>query len=97
MKATEPLRHLGRSLWLDNITRGLLIGGTLERYIRELSVARLTSNPGIFDHAIRDSGFYDEAIRRKTHSARRMPCVPEREPRMGAKHEPTSPYQPSHI
>jgi transaldolase len=69
MKATEQLHRLGQSLWLDNITRGLLSSGTLERYIRELSITGLTSNPSIFDHAIRDTGFYDEAIRGKTQTA----------------------------
>ena len=69
MKATEQLHRMGQSLWLDNITRGLLTSGTLERYIRELSITGLTSNPSIFDHAIRDTGFYDEAIRGKTQTA----------------------------
>jgi transaldolase len=70
MNATERLHHLGQSLWLDNITRGLLTSGTLERYIRELSVTGLTSNPSIFDHAIRDTGFYDEAIHGKMRAGR---------------------------
>jgi transaldolase len=69
MKATEQLHHLGQSLWLDNITRGLLTSGTLERYIRELSITGLTSNPSIFDHAIRNANFYDEAIRAKMQGA----------------------------
>ena len=69
MKATEQLHRLGQSLWLDHITRGLLTSGTLERYIRELSVTGLTSNPSIFDRAIRDTAFYDEAIRRKLEAA----------------------------
>jgi transaldolase len=69
MKATEQLHHLGQSLWLDNITRGLLTSGTLQRYIRELSVTGLTSNPSIFDHAIRDTAFYDEAIRGNRQAA----------------------------
>ncbi len=63
MKATELLHNLGQSLWLDNITRDLLDSGTLERYIDELSVTGLTSNPTIFDHAISDSTAYDDAIR----------------------------------
>ncbi len=66
MKATQQLHQLGQSLWLDNITRGLLTSGTLERYIEDLSVTGLTSNPSIFDHAIRNTDFYDDAIRRKT-------------------------------
>jgi transaldolase len=64
MKATTQLHRLGQSLWLDNITRDLLTSGTLKRYIDELSVTGLTSNPTIFDHAIKNSTAYDAAIRR---------------------------------
>ena len=59
------LHDLGQSLWLDNITRDLLDSGTLKRYIDELSVTGLTSNPTIFDHAIKNSTAYDAAIRQK--------------------------------
>ncbi len=62
MKATQKLQELGQSLWLDNITRGLLISGTLDRYIKELSVTGLTSNPTIFDHAIKNSHDYVKAL-----------------------------------
>jgi transaldolase len=65
MKATALLHDLGQSLWLDNITRGLLDDGTLARYIRELSVTGLTSNPTIFDHAIKGGTAYDASIREK--------------------------------
>ncbi len=65
MKATQLLHDLGQSLWLDNITRDLLTSGTLRRYIDELSVTGLTSNPTIFDHAIKNSIAYDAVIRRK--------------------------------
>jgi len=65
MKATQLLHNLGQSIWLDNITRNLLDTGTLKRYIDELSVTGLTSNPTIFDHAIKNSGAYDDAIREK--------------------------------
>jgi transaldolase len=65
MKATRLLHILGQSLWLDNITRDLLDSGTLEGYIGELSVTGLTSNPTIFDHAIKNSKAYDAAIRKK--------------------------------
>jgi len=65
MKATAKLRDLGQSLWLDNITRNLLEAGLLRRYIDELSVTGLTSNPTIFDHAIKNSTDYDVAIREK--------------------------------
>ena len=63
MKATGPLHNLGQSLWLDNITRDLLNSGTLKHYINELSVTGLTSNPTIFDRAIKNSAAYDVAIR----------------------------------
>jgi transaldolase len=65
MKATQLLHDLGQSLWLDNITRDLLTSGTLQRYIDELSVTGLTSNPTIFDHALQNSTAYDDAIRQK--------------------------------
>jgi transaldolase len=65
MKATQLLHNLGQSIWLDNITRDLLNSGTLKRYIDELSVTGLTSNPTIFDHAIKNSTAYDAAIREK--------------------------------
>lgn len=65
MKPTQRLRDLGQSLWLDSITRPLLSSGSLKRYIEELSVTGLTSNPAIFDHAIKSSTTYDLAIREK--------------------------------
>jgi len=65
MKATKQLHDLGQSIWLDNITRSLLDSGTLKHYIEELSVTGLTSNPTIFDHAIKNSGAYDDSIREK--------------------------------
>src|SRR5437667_3850031 len=64
MNATQRLHDLGQSLWLDNITRDLLDNGTLKRYINDLSVTGLTSNPTIFDHAITHSRSYDAEIRR---------------------------------
>jgi transaldolase len=65
MEATKQLHDLGQSLWLDNITRDLLDSGTLKHYIEELSVTGLTSNPTIFDHAIKNSAAYDAPIRQK--------------------------------
>ena len=65
MKPTRTLHDLGQSIWLDNITRKLLSSGGLHRYIDELSVTGLTSNPTIFDHAIRNGSDYDDAIRKK--------------------------------
>ena len=65
MNATKKLYDAGQSLWLDNITRDLLTSGALKRYIDELTVTGLTSNPTIFDHAIKNSGSYDAAIRER--------------------------------
>jgi transaldolase len=70
MKPTKALHDLGQSLWLDNVTRELLSSGTLQRYIDELSVTGLTSNPTIFDHAISKSTAYDGDIARKAPSAK---------------------------
>jgi transaldolase len=63
MNPTAVLHRLGQSLWLDNITRDLLVRGTLRHYVHDLAVSGLTSNPAIFDHAIRNSNLYDDAIR----------------------------------
>ena len=65
MKATQQLHDMGQSLWLDNLTRDMLASGTLRRYIHELSVTGLTSNPTIFDQAIKGSAAYDAAISSK--------------------------------
>ncbi len=65
MKPTQQLHDLGQSLWLDNITRDMLDDGTLQRYIRELSVTGLTSNPTIFDEAISKGRVYEKSIREK--------------------------------
>jgi transaldolase len=69
MKPTTTLHDLGQSLWLDNITRELINSGTLQRYIDELSVTGLTSNPTIFDNAIKNSSTYDADIARMASSA----------------------------
>jgi transaldolase len=59
---TAALRSLGQSLWLDNITRTMLDDGTLARYVRDLSVTGLTSNPTIYNLAVKKSAAYDAAI-----------------------------------
>src|ERR1700687_5796083 len=66
MNAPQSLHDKGQSIWLDNITRDLLDNGTLKRYIDEWAVTGLTSNPTIFDKAIKEGDFYDAAIRQKT-------------------------------
>jgi len=75
MKVTQQLHNLGQSIWLDNITRKLLASGTLQRYISEFSVTGLTSNPTIFDHAIRNSSDYDDAIRQKVQEGKSQETV----------------------
>ena len=69
---TRKLHDLGQRLWLDNITREMLNSGTLARYIAELSVTGLTSNPTIFEHAIGSGNFYDDAIQKL--AAKGLPC-----------------------
>jgi transaldolase len=64
MSVTRKLHDLGQSIWLDNLTRGLLNNGALERYINEFSVTGITSNPTICYHAIQNSHDYDDAVRR---------------------------------
>lgn len=68
MTTTKKLQELGQSLWLDNITREILDNGTLRRYIDELSITGLTSNPTIFDEAIGNTSAYDGSIRRKAQA-----------------------------
>jgi transaldolase len=70
MRPTRALHELGQSLWLDNVTRELLNSGTLQGYIDDLSVTGLTSNPTIFDHAIKSSTTYDGDIASKAPSAK---------------------------
>jgi len=70
MKATQKLHELGQSVWLDNITRDLLTSGTLRRYIDDLSLTGLTSNPTIFDQAIKNSSHYDSTIRSKLNEGK---------------------------
>ena len=62
MKPTQALHEAGQSLWLDNITRALLDEGILARYVDEYSVTGLTSNPTIFDKAIKDGTAYNAGI-----------------------------------
>src|SRR6202051_119466 len=70
MNAPQSLHDKGQSLWLDNITRDLLDNGTLKRYIDEWSITGLTSNPTIFDQAIKNSGTYDASIAEKVKNGK---------------------------
>ncbi len=70
MNGPKSLHNLGQSLWLDNITRDILDDGTLKRYIDEWSITGLTSNPTIFDQAIKKSAVYDASIAEKVKSGK---------------------------
>ena len=70
MNKAQALHDLGQSLWLDTITRAILDSGTLRRYVEELSVTGLTSNPTIFDEAIGGTSDYDQGIREKAGSGK---------------------------
>jgi transaldolase len=75
MNPAQQLHALGQSLWLDNITRTLLTSGTLGRYISELAVTGLTSNPTIFDQAIKSADAYDDDIRTKADEGKSSEAV----------------------
>jgi transaldolase len=75
MRATQRLHELGQSIWLDNITRTLLMDGTLRRYIEEFSVTGLTSNPTIYDHAVKNGSDYDAAIRKRMMQGKSVEAV----------------------
>ncbi len=77
MKAIQKLHEMGQGLWLDNITRGLPTSGTLRRYIKEFSVTELTSNPTIFDQAIKNTRGYDDAIRQKSKESKKLAAAKE--------------------
>ena len=62
MRPTQSLQNAGQSIWLDNITRGMLGSGELQRYVDELSVTGLTSNPSIFQKAFTETSDYQSAI-----------------------------------
>ena len=65
MTALRELHQTGQSIWLDSISRELLDSGTLARYIAELSVTGLTSNPTIFEKAVSGTDRYDGLIRER--------------------------------
>lgn len=77
IRPTQKLHDLGQSIWLDNLTYGLLASGTLKRYIDEFSVTGVTSNPTIFYHAIQNSDQYDEIIREKVSDNRSVESLLE--------------------
>ena len=76
MNPTTELHKLGQSLLLDNITRDLLVRGTLQHHVRDFPVSRFTSNSTIFDHAVRNTNLYDHAIRDATARGRSGQSMP---------------------
>lgn len=65
MKPAQLLHQAGQSVWLDSVNRKLLRSGMLGRYVEELAVTGLTSNPTILGHAMAASSEYDDALRRQ--------------------------------
>mgnify|MGYP001389656563 CR=1 FL=1 len=59
--AIDDIKVLGQAVWYDNISRGLIESGKLQKFIG-LGVTGLTSNPTIFEKAIIDSADYDNAL-----------------------------------
>ena len=62
MSALLQLQEHGQSYWLDNLTRGMLVDGTLARRVETEGLRGVTSNPAIFHNAITGSAQYDEDI-----------------------------------
>ena len=59
----EAVHELGQSIWYDNIRRGLITSGDLQKLIDDDAVVGVTSNPTIFEKAIDGSTDYDDAIK----------------------------------
>jgi transaldolase/glucose-6-phosphate isomerase len=57
----DLLQH-GQSYWLDNLTRGMIRSGELQRRVEEQGLRGVTSNPAIFHKAISSGSDYDEQI-----------------------------------
>jgi transaldolase len=60
------LEAFGQSVWLDNLSRKLLMNGEIQRLIDQDGVSGLTTNPSIFEKAISESQDYDDAIQTLT-------------------------------
>ena len=56
------LTEAGTSVWLDQIRRGMIESGELQRLIIEDCLRGVTSNPAIFEKAILGSSDYDGQI-----------------------------------
>ncbi|HLZ33387.1 MAG TPA: bifunctional transaldolase/phosoglucose isomerase [Nitrospira sp.] len=59
----RALRAFGQSVWLDDIGRSFVASGALQRLIAEDGLCGVTSNPAIFEKAIKGSSDYVEALR----------------------------------
>jgi transaldolase len=60
--ATADLRAAGVSVWLDDLSRGRIVSGGLERLIAESDVVGITTNPTIFANAFTESDVYDDQL-----------------------------------
>lgn len=56
------LQAFGQSIWIDFISRGMISAGELQRMIEEDGVSGVTSNPSIFEKAIRESSDYEKVL-----------------------------------
>jgi len=63
MTTLHAINQLGQSIWYDNIRRSLLDSGEFQKLI-QAGVSGVTSNPTIFDKAIRGSTDYDAGLQR---------------------------------
>ncbi|MEO0352208.1 MAG: transaldolase [Cyanobacteria bacterium P01_A01_bin.15] len=65
MVSDSPILHLkdyGQSVWMDNLSRDLLVSGELRELIDSRDVHGITSNPAIFEKAIAGNQIYDRDI-----------------------------------
>ena len=64
MNPLLQVRSLGQQIWLDNLSRALLDGGVLARFIFEDGIAGVTTNPAIFQKAIAGGRDYEDDLAR---------------------------------
>src|SRR3954452_10228727 len=58
------LTAAGTSIWLDQLSRGLIESGELARMVEQDSLQGVTSNPAIFEKSILGSADYDDDLKR---------------------------------
>ncbi|MGA2382956.1 MAG: bifunctional transaldolase/phosoglucose isomerase [Gemmatimonadales bacterium] len=62
MGPVEKLLQLGQSVWLDTIDRDLVTSGGLKRLVEQEGVRGVTTNPTIFEQALRQGNAYDADV-----------------------------------